>query len=387
MNTKLILTLLFCLAGILCPLSLVAQQQKVDTKLETKLQDKLDQFVNEKGFPGATLAIVMQDGSRIGLASGVEDTTTKKKMTPQSLMFCGSTGKTFASAVALHLVSKDKIKLDDLAKKYFSNEEDEWFTKLPNAESMTIRSLMNHTSGLPRYVFSEEFIEDLNEEPLKSRSPKDGLAYLIGLEPTHEVGKGWGYSDSNYLVLGLIIERVTGKEFYDVANTLLLKPQKLSHTIPSTQPKLPGLIQGHIGSANPFQLPKMTVKNETYCVNPDFEWCGGGYVTNSVDLAAWMHALHSGKVLDKEIYEELIQPVDFRTGRPAKAGYGLGSFVWQTRDNGLYYGHAGLMPGYLTQIEYSAKHGFAVALQTNTDEGMGRGLHQFVQEVAQLLIK
>jgi len=385
MNTRFI-TLLFCVAGILCPLSLVAQQQKTDTKkLESQLQEKLDEFVKEKGFPGATLAIVMKDGTRIGLASGVEDTATKKKMTPQSLMFCGSTGKTFVSAVALHLVSKDKIKLDDLAKKHFS--EDEWFMKLPNANSMTIRSLMNHTSGLPRYVFSEEFIADLKEAPLKSRSPEDGLAYLHGLDPTHEVGKGWGYSDSNYLVLGLIIEKVTGKTFYDVAKELLLKPHELSHTIPSTQPKLPGLIQGHIGSANPFQLPKMTVKNETYCLNPEFEWCGGGFVTNSVDLAAWMHALHSGKVLDKEVYKELIQPVDFRSGRPAKAGYGLGSFVWQTRNDGLYYGHAGLMPGYLTQIEYSANHGFAVALQTNTDEGMGRGLHQFVQEVAKILVK
>jgi D-alanyl-D-alanine carboxypeptidase len=166
----------------------------------------------------------------------------------------------------------------------------------------------------------------------------------------------------------------------------LLGPLKLTHTQPATQPKLDGLIQGHIGSDNMFDLPKKTVADGNYVMDPKFEWCGGGFVTNVGDLANWLAALHSGKVLDKRMYDQLIAPVDFRTGQPGEQGYGLGTFVWQT-DNGLFLGHAGIMPGYLTQIEYSQDHQFAIALQTNTDQSMGRRLHKHVQELADLVIK
>jgi hypothetical protein len=82
----------------------------------------------------------------------------------------------------------------------------------------------------------------------------------------------------------------------------------------------------------------------------------------------------------------LIQPVDFRTGQPAKQGYGLGTFVWQT-EIGEFVGHAGMMPGYLTQIEFSRKHGFSVAFQMNTDQGSSRKNHNFVLDIARIVVK
>lgn len=360
-----------------------SQQSK---PLKAQLQAALDGIVKSDGVPGATMAIVLPDSTVIDLASGFEDADTKTKLKVGAQMFCGSTGKTFVSAVALQLVAEGKLSLDELASKYLTEKDKkDWFADLPNSDKITIRSLMNHTSGLPRYLFQESYLEDLKANPMKARTPQQGLQALHKTKPVHEFGKGWSYSDSNYLVLGLIIERVAKKSYYDLANQRLLRPLKLKKTYAATQAKLPGLVQGHVGSNNFFGLPKKTVSGGSYAMNPVFEWCGGGFVTNSNNMARWIHALHTGKVLKKTEYAKLIDPVGFRDGQPNKMGYGLGSFVWQS-ELGPFYGHAGIMPGYLTQVEHSAKHKLTIAIQTNSDEGLGRNLHKHIQTVAKILI-
>ncbi len=265
--------------------------------LKQKLQDQLDSTLSEHAIPGATLGVVLGDGIRLSLASGFEDKESKTKMRSDSRMFCGSTGKTFDPAVVLQLVEEKKIKLSDLAEKFFEPSKTNWFQELPNSKTMTIESLLNHTSGLPRYIFQSEFLNDLKSNGLKSRKPVECLSVLRKKTATHEVGQGWSYSDSNYLVLGLVIEKVTGKSFYENVAERILKPLKLTNTIPATQPKLEGLSQGYIGRMNPFGMPDKTVSKGSYAMNPEFEWCGGGFITTSSDLAVWMHALHHDKVL------------------------------------------------------------------------------------------
>lgn len=219
---------------------------------------------------------------------------------------------------------------------------------------------------------------------MKSHSPRECISVILDTEPKHKVGEGWGYSDTNYMVLGLIIEKVTGNSFYDETQRRLLQPLKLKKTVPTTQARLPGLMQGYIGKNNPFGLPTKTVENGSYVLNPSFEWCGGGFMASAGDLAKWIRALHSGEVLDSKIYSQMIQPVDFRTGKPAKQGYGLGTFVWQS-EIGEFLGHAGMMPGYLTQIEFSRLHGFSLAYQMNTDEGSSRKNHENVINFARIV--
>ena len=367
---------------------LATQSPEPDVDLLTqRLQTQLDEIVKNEKLPGVTLAVVLPDQQLIELASGFSDKQASIEMKPRDRMLGGSTGKTFVSAIALQLVSEGKLELDRLASQYLTSDSDRaWFAKLPNANTITIRSLMNHTSGLPRYLFQPECLEDFKKHPLKHRSPQQGLSFLHGVTATNAVGKGWSYSDANYLVLGLIIEKVTGREFYGLARERLLEPLHLSDTIPSNQPKIEGLIPGQVGSVNFFDLPGKTVVDGAYVMNPDFEWCGGGFATNSGDLAKWLQSLHSGRVLDETRYRHLVTPVDLQTGRPAEHGYGLGSFIWKT-DLGIFYGHAGIMPGYLTQIEYSREYKFAIALQTNSDQGLGRRQHSLVQRLAAIVIE
>lgn len=367
--------------------SLFAQSESKRLDLKVALQKSLDNFVKTEGIPGGTLAVAFENGSVIAVGSGVKELGKQDPMSATAVMMLGSTGKTFVSAIALQLVAEGKIELDAKVASYFPSEENnDWFYKLPGAKEITVRQLMNHTSGIPRYVFSRKFIKGLKEEPQKSRSPKENLALLHGRKSVHPPGKGWAYSDSNYLVLGLVIEKVSGQSFYDLCQKRILTPLQLKATLPTTSASLPTLSQGHIGKANPFGLPKKVVSDGKYCINPDFEWCGGGFVTNTTDLATWVQKLHTNRsILKKDQYKQLVTPSD-PPARLGGAGYGLGTFVWKT-DQGMFYGHAGMMPGYLTQIEHSVKGKFTIALQVNSDEGFGRSHHAFVQKLAKELLR
>ncbi|MCB9080151.1 MAG: serine hydrolase [Lewinellaceae bacterium] len=359
------------------PISVNAQSAIIP--LPTAFQHQLDSITAQEQWPGATLAVVLPDGQLLSLASGFADREERLPMPVGGQLFTGSTGKTFVSATILRLLDEGQLSLNDRAVAYFTSPEDAWFRRLPNAQDITIRSLLNHTSGLPRYIFQPAMLEALKADPFRSWTPRECLAVLENMAPVHPVGKGWGYSDSNYLVLGMIIEKITGDTYYHQIQEHILNPLHLRHTYPSTQPELPGLVPGYIGEENFLSLPLKTVTNGRYAMNPQFEWCGGGLVTNVEDMAYWLKWLHSGKVLSASAYQQLIQPVDFRSGQPTTgSGYGLGSFVWQT-PLGTFYGHSGIMPGHLTQVEYSARYGFAIALQTNTDAGLGRRHHPVVQ--------
>ncbi|NRB52394.1 MAG: beta-lactamase family protein [Saprospiraceae bacterium] len=347
--------------------------------LKTNLQACLDSIVAEQNFPGATAAIVLADGQLISLASGFADKEERMAMPLGAQMLLGSVGKIFVSAVSLQLVDEGKLNLDDKVSKYFLGVD--WFKELPNAKDLTIRSLLNHTSGLPRYVFAPAFIEVIEKDPMRSWTPAECLAIIASEEPKHPVGKGWGYSDTNYILLGLIIEKVTQSTYYSQLEERVISTFHLRSTYPSTQRELPGLTQGYIGENNFFKLPEKVVKNGLYAMNPQFEWTGGGLVTNVEDLSYFIKWLHTGKVLSSSAYQQLLSPVNFRSGQAAETGYGLGTFVW-SNPTGKSFGHAGIMPGYFTHVEYMPDGGYAIALQVNTDQSGAQASHQNVQRLS-----
>ena len=111
-------------------------------------------------------------------------------MKPNDRMLAGSVGKTFAAATALQLVKEGKIGLDDRIEKYLGREP--WFARLPNAKEITVRQLMNHTSGLVRYEFKDQFTKDLTANPEKVWKPAELIAYLLDEKPPFAAGQGLG---------------------------------------------------------------------------------------------------------------------------------------------------------------------------------------------------
>ncbi len=347
-------------------------------ELKAGLQASLDSIVEEQKLPGATAAIVLADGQLISLASGYADKEEKIAMPLGAQMLLGSVGKIFVSAVSLQLVDEGKIRLEDKVSQYFDGVD--WFKELPNADDLTIKSLLNHTSGLPRYVFAPAFIEVIEKDPMRTWTPAECLAIITTEAPKHPVGEGWGYSDTNYILLGLIIEKVTQSTYYAQLEERIISTFHLRSTYPSTQRELPGITQGYIGENNFFKLPNKVISDGLYAMNPQFEWTGGGLVTNVEDLAYFIKWLHTGKILSTASYDQLLSAVNFRNGQASETGYGLGTFVW-SNPSGKSFGHAGIMPGYFTHVEFAQKGGYAVALQVNTDQSSVRASHQNVRRL------
>ena len=351
--------------------------------LKKELQMKLDEWHKAGKFPGATLGVVLADGESFGLAVGYSDRDAKTPMKPDDRMLAGSVGKTFAAATALQLVKEGKIGLDEKIEKYLGNEV--WFTRLPNAKDITVRQLMNHTSGLVRYEFKDEFTKYLTEHPMKVWTPEERLAYLFDAKAAFEAGKGWDYSDTNYIVLGMIIEKVTGRKFYDEANRRVIKPLKLKDTIPQEGPVMKGVVQGYAGAANPFGGKDAMIENGKFVINPQLEWTGGGYASTSHELARWAKMIFEGKAYDASLLPQVLDGIAApMLGRDAK--YGLCVIIRNTQA-GVSYGHSGFFPGYMTDMMYFPDKKFAVAVQVNSSvpKDIGRPLGRVLVEMADLI--
>jgi D-alanyl-D-alanine carboxypeptidase len=349
-------------------------------QLKTSLQTKLDEWHKAGSFPGATVGVVLANGESFGLAVGVSDRTAKTPMKPTDRMLAGSVGKTIAAATALQLIKEGKLQLDDKIEKYLGNEP--WFARLPNSKDITVRQLMNHTSGLVRYEFKDQFTKDLTANPAKSWKPAELISYLLGEKAPFEAGKGWDYSDTNYIVLGMIIEKLTGRKFYDEANRRLIKPLKLNDTIPQDGPRLKGVVQGYAGPNNPFGGQDEMIQNGKFAINPQFEWTGGGYASTAQDLARWAKMLYEGRAFSADLLPQVLDGVSApMLGRETR--YGLGVIIKKTAA-GTSYGHSGFFPGYLTEMMYFPEQKIAIAVQVNTSlsRNLGKPLGRLIPELA-----
>ena len=365
----------------------VAAQKPVTTVgtnvLKKELQMKLDEWHKAGKFSGATLGVVLADGESFGLAVGYSDRDAKSPMKPDDRMLAGSVGKTFAAATALQLVKEGKINLDDKIEKYLGQES--WFDRLPNAHAITVRQLMNHTSGLVRYEFKEEFTKYLTEHPMKVWTPEERLAYLFDAKAAFEAGKGWDYSDTNYIVLGMIIEKITGRKFYDEANRRVIKPLKLKDMIPQEGPIIKGVVQGYAGAGNPFGGKDAMIENGKFVINPQLEWTGGGYASTSHELARWAKMIYEGKAFDASLLPQVLDGVAApMLGKETK--YGLCVIIRNTQA-GISYGHSGFFPGYMTDMMYFPDKKFAVAVQVNSSvpKDIGKSLGRVLVEMATVI--
>ena len=348
--------------------------------LKARLQQKLNEWRETAKFPGATAGIVLADGTTFGLATGVSDRMTNKPMTTADRLLQGSVGKTYVAAVAMQLVKEGKFSLDDKLEKYLGKEP--WFARLPNARDITIRMLMNHTSGLVRYEFNERFTADLTKNPGKVWKPEEEVAYILDTKAPFEAGKGWDYSDTNYIVLGMIIERVTKSSYYEQVKKRVLKPLNLDDTVPSDSRRIPGLAQGYAGAQNPFGGSDAMLVNGEFVINPQFEWTGGGMASTSVDLARWAKLLYEGKAFAPSLLPEMFNGVPARLGPEAK--YGLGVIIRPTK-LGISYGHSGFFPGYLTEMVYFPDQKFALAVQVNTSVRLNQSPLRALLELAEVI--
>jgi D-alanyl-D-alanine carboxypeptidase len=346
--------------------------------IDQRLQRRLDSLHAAGRFIGASAGVVLADGRVIALASGTSDTAQRVQLRPDHRMLAGSTGKTFFAALAYQLARDGRLQLDAQISQWFGNEA--WFDSLPNARQITVRQLMNHTSGLVRYELNPRFLADLIAQPDRVFTPVEELRYLFGTQAAFAAGQGWDYSDTNYIVLAMILERITGTRAYDEIARRFLEPLRLTGTIPSDRRELPGLAQGYAGRNNPFGPFDAVVVDGRFVLNPQFEWAGGGYASTGGDLARWARALYSGTVVDTaflnaHVLQGVVAPM---LGQNAR--YGL-AVIMRPTPHGMSWGHSGFFPGYLTEMRWYPEHRVAIAVLVNQNQP-GRGPAGLVNDLA-----
>jgi len=173
--------------------------------LKPRLQAVLDPIAAGEKHVGVSAGLVLADGTTIALTAGLADREAAVPLRPSDRLLMGSVGKTYVAAVALQLIGEGKLRLEDKISDWLGAEP--WFRRLPNGGEATVRHLMTHTSGLVRYEFQEAFTADLTRQPAKVWTPEELLSYILGQRPPFAPGAGWEYSDTNYIVLGLILEK------------------------------------------------------------------------------------------------------------------------------------------------------------------------------------
>jgi D-alanyl-D-alanine carboxypeptidase len=346
--------------------------------LRARLQTRLDALLAGSNTPGASAAVVLPSGEIVAVASGFADTVSKERMTPAGRLPSGSTGKTFVAAIILQLVDEGRSQLDAPISTWFG--KDAWFARLANHSDITVRMLLNHTSGIPDHVTQPAFVHAVLDAPDRVWKPEECVAYILDHPPQSRAGAEFHYTDTNYILLGMIIERIKHDTYYGELQRRLLGPLKLTDIVPNDRRRVPGVVQGYSGGlerswlayghetadapppAGSAAAANAMLDHGAFVVNPQFEWTGGGVSTTPTDLARWAKAAYEGRAFPARLLKEAVACAP---SGPHQACYGLGVGV-RNSPLGVRYGHGGFFPGYSTSMAYFPDHHVAVVIQTNT---------------------
>ncbi|PKP83323.1 MAG: hypothetical protein CVT79_00480 [Alphaproteobacteria bacterium HGW-Alphaproteobacteria-18] len=334
--------------------------------LEADLATETAAILEAYGLPGMTVAVAWPDGV-MTIALGFADRENNRLMSTGTTMLAASIGKTFVAATLLQLSDEGHLELDDPVAGWVGDRD--WFDRLPNVNDITLRHLLQHQSGLPDHVHLDAFAK-LWPDRVDGVTPEDLIALVLDSEPLFPAGEGWAYTDTGYLLLGLVIERVTGQPYEDVVEARFIAPLGLSSTGPSDTTSLPGLARGYVDTGSGLGLPAYTTDDAGILLwNPAIEGTGGGLYANAGDLAIWGQAFLSGRLLSDAAYREALKGVPVSEDDTASS-YGLGISIRIASDFGPVYGHRGWIPGYVSSVQYYPAYDTAVAFQTNTDIGI-----------------
>ncbi len=301
------------------------------------VQRSLDALVSEDGLPAALASVQERNGNSRNYTAGVGDLTTGSEVPHNGQIRIGSNTKTFTAVVVLQLVAEGKIELDTPIETY-----------LPglvrgdgiDGHNITIRQLLQHTSGLPEYGIH------VNDEEIRYRyaDPHDLLDIAFQYPADAPPGATWGYSNTNYILAGLLVEKVTGRPLAEEMNRRIFAPISLrgtyfptpgDMTIREPHPK------GYHRTAPDSPLTDVTE------MDPSWGWAAGQLISTTSDLNEFLNALLDGRLLPAAELDQMRTTV--HVGGPMGLEYGLGLTSRTLSCGGVYWGHGGDIVGFETR--------------------------------------
>jgi D-alanyl-D-alanine carboxypeptidase len=298
-----------------------------------EFQRLLDTLVTA-GAPGA-IGRLEDDGRTIRRVSGVANLRTGQRPRPVQTFRAASQTKVFVATTVLQLVAAGRVRLDDPVGRYLPR-------LLPDGDRITVRQLLNHTSGLfDPQVEVYQTLQDVYDLRYEHWTPRQVVAMAVDNGLLFPPGSAFSYSNTNYVVAGLLIERITGTSIARQLQRRFIRPLGLRHTwFPVDTPALPPpRLHGYM----PLDLEEPLVDADITRFNPSFFWAAGALVSNVDDLDRFYDALLDGRLLPRRLLAEMLTPVD--TGAPG-VGYGLGLEIYSLPCGAVAVGHTGALPGF-----------------------------------------
>ncbi|HEX7612447.1 MAG TPA: serine hydrolase [Candidatus Limnocylindrales bacterium] len=318
----------------------------LDDATAAALQKALGSIRTSGAYPGISAAVVFPDGSLWAGQSGSAVLSPQAPVTVGTLFSVGSISKTFVAALTGRLAARGTISLDDPLAKYVPTFHD--------ATSITLRQLLNHTSGVQDIFEIKGFSDAILANRTRAWTAEEVLAKVGSARYTFAPGKGYRYSNTDYILLGAAIEQATGEPIAALVRSEFLEPLGLSHTFLQTEEEAPGA-KAH-GYFKPASAPvdqsagtMLPFTAEATVVGP-----AGAYVSTATDLARWGDALYNGNVLDQATLAamtDISQTQGFKAPFTPHWVYGLGleetTIAGQTA-----WGHRGYLDGFWSAMWY-----------------------------------
>jgi D-alanyl-D-alanine carboxypeptidase len=296
--------------------------------------------------PGAIVGVRTPEGTWVD-AFGTGDPTSGTAASVDDHTRVGSITKTFTSSLVLRLVEAGELSLDDTIDQYVDG--------VPNGDEVTIRMLLNMTSGIQSYTADDTFTNALFADPTSAWTPDQLLEAGLGLDPLFAPGTDFYYSNTNYILLGTVIEEIHGRPYPEVLQSEILEPLDLGDTEFPDRSEIPDPHLSGIslqGTPDDSQEPV-----ESTDWSPTSAWTAGQIVSTLDDMLVWGRALATGQgFLDEETAVERLEAI------PEEGGYGFGMGCLSG-----WVGHTGDIPGYNATVYHHTASDTTVVVLVNSD--------------------
>jgi len=331
-------TVALILFSLLIPYPFSAQTDEVDDYVRAQMQ--------KRNIPGLSLAVVKNGEIIKAKGYGLANVELNVPASPQTVYQSGSVGKQFTATAVMMLVEDGKINLDDRIGKYLDDAPELW-------KDITIRHLLTHTSGIKNYGNRDlNYRLDYTDEELV----KKAASFPLDFAP----GEKWSYSNTGYVLLGIIIKKASGKFYGDLLRERIFAPLKMDTARVITEEDIvPNRAAG-------YRLVKGELKNQSY-VSPSLNRTADGSLYLTVlDLAKWDAALYTEKLLKRASLELMWAPVKLNNGRTHPYGFGWG--LGDVRGHKLIE-HAGAWQGFTAHIARYVDDKLTIIVMTNLAGG------------------
>lgn len=319
--------------------------------------------ITHSGVPGIMMAIQDTSHGMWSGASGKADLGNNIDLMPCNITRVGSTVKTFTAVTILLLQEEHKLDLDDPITKYLSPD---YLEGIENAGQSTVRQLLQHSSGIYNYIVNLKFQTSSLNNLTKVWQPEELLSYARNKKASFAPGTDVLYSNTNYILLGRIIEEIEQKPFYEVFEEKIFRPLNLSATSCAAKDPVPnGIIRGYVDFYS-----NLDVINATYYSGWDYYTADGGLISNPVDLCTFLNTLFNGDILSPESLNEMInwQTPRGQIQQDYSVQYGLGIFRMET-PYGEAYTHSGDAIGYAAAMFYFPRQHTTISWAVNGNYG------------------